>query len=86
MDQLQKEHERLWKRLKSSKNIKDVQATIDMLQEARDTIAAGKLFDSFFPVDKRATAQAAYGVWLTEFSTVKIQVKLRSLWPSYRTQ
>ncbi|KAL1881647.1 hypothetical protein Plec18167_003245 [Paecilomyces lecythidis] len=40
MDQLQKEHERLWKRLKSSKNIKDVQATIDMLQEARDTIAA----------------------------------------------
>lgn len=49
MDQLQKEHERLWKRLKSSKNIKDVQATIDMLQEARDTIAAGKLFDSFSP-------------------------------------
>jgi len=69
MDQLQKEHERLWKRLKSSKIIKDVQATIDMLQEARDTIAAGKSFDSF-SVDKRATAQAAYGVWLTEFSTV----------------
>lgn len=46
MDLLQKEHERLWKRLKSSKSIKDVQATIDMLQEARDAIAAGRLFDS----------------------------------------
>lgn len=41
MDLVQKEHERLWKRLKSAKGISDVQATIDLLQEARDTIAAG---------------------------------------------
>ncbi|KAL1970601.1 hypothetical protein VTN77DRAFT_4245 [Rasamsonia byssochlamydoides] len=40
MDLVQKEHERLWKRLKSSKQINDIQATIDLLQEARNTIAA----------------------------------------------
>ncbi|KAL2007834.1 hypothetical protein VTN00DRAFT_7816 [Thermoascus crustaceus] len=40
MELVQKEHERLWKRLKSSKIIKDVQATIDLLQEARNTVAA----------------------------------------------
>lgn len=43
MDLLQKEHDRLWKRTKSSKSIDDVQATIDLLQEARNTIAAGKI-------------------------------------------
>lgn len=42
MDLLQKEHDRLWKRTKSSKSLDDVQATIDLLQEARNTIAAGK--------------------------------------------
>ena len=41
MDLVQKEHERLWKRVKSSKTINDVQKTIDLLQAARDTIAAG---------------------------------------------
>ncbi|EEH38023.1 RMND5A protein [Paracoccidioides lutzii Pb01] len=39
MDLLQKEHQRLWKRAHSGKSIKDVQATIDLLQEARDNIA-----------------------------------------------
>jgi hypothetical protein len=39
MDLVQKEHERLWKRVKSSKTINDVQKTIDLLQAARDTIA-----------------------------------------------
>jgi hypothetical protein len=43
MDLLQKEHDRLWKRTKSSKSIDDVQATIDLLQEARNTIAAGEI-------------------------------------------
>jgi E3 ubiquitin-protein transferase RMND5 len=43
MDLLQKEHDRLWKRTKSSKSLDDVQATIDLLQEARNTIAAGRL-------------------------------------------
>ncbi|KAK2832027.1 hypothetical protein FQN49_006929 [Arthroderma sp. PD_2] len=38
MDQVQKEHQRLWKRAQSSKCINDVQATIDLLQEARRTI------------------------------------------------
>jgi E3 ubiquitin-protein transferase RMND5 len=41
MDLVQKEHERLWKRLRNSKSISDVQATIDLLQQARDTIATG---------------------------------------------
>jgi E3 ubiquitin-protein transferase RMND5 len=41
MDLIHKEHDRLWKRTKSSKSIDDVQATIDLLQEARNTIAAG---------------------------------------------
>ncbi|QKX53409.1 uncharacterized protein TRUGW13939_00488 [Talaromyces rugulosus] len=40
MDLLQKEHERVWKRLKTGKTISDVQSTIDLLQEARNTIAA----------------------------------------------
>ncbi|RMJ22645.1 Sporulation protein RMD5 [Aspergillus sp. HF37] len=40
MDLVQKEHERLSKRLKASQNIKNVQSTIDLLQSARDTIAA----------------------------------------------
>jgi len=43
MDLVHKEHERIWKRLKSNKTLKDVQATIDLLQEARDTVAAGML-------------------------------------------
>jgi hypothetical protein len=42
MDLLQKEHERLWKKTKASKSINDVQATIDLLQEARNTVAAGE--------------------------------------------
>jgi hypothetical protein len=42
MDLLQKEHERVWKRLKTGKTINDVQSTIDLLQEARNTIAAGR--------------------------------------------
>ncbi|KUL86261.1 hypothetical protein ZTR_08363 [Talaromyces verruculosus] len=40
MDLLQKEHERVWKRMKAAKSINDVQATIDLLQKARDSIAA----------------------------------------------
>jgi hypothetical protein len=43
MDLLQKEHERVWKRVKGSKGINDIQATIDLLQKARNTIAAGML-------------------------------------------
>ncbi|KAK2786891.1 hypothetical protein FQN52_007635 [Onygenales sp. PD_12] len=39
MDLLQREHQRLWKRAQTGKSIKDVQATIDLLQEARDHIA-----------------------------------------------
>jgi hypothetical protein len=39
MDLLLKEHQRLWKRAQSSKSIDDVQATIDLLKEARNTIA-----------------------------------------------
>ena len=46
MDLLQKEHERAWKRMKAAKSINDVQATIDLLQKARDSIAAGR--HSFF--------------------------------------
>lgn len=42
MDLLQKEHERVWKRLKAAKSINDVQATIELLQEARESIAVGK--------------------------------------------
>jgi hypothetical protein len=44
MDLLQKEHERAWKRMKAAKSINDVQATIDLLQKARDSIAAGRHF------------------------------------------
>ncbi|KAL4961645.1 ubiquitin-protein ligase RMD5 [Aspergillus stella-maris] len=40
MDLVQKEHERLSKRLKSSQSIKSVQDAIDQLQAARDKIAA----------------------------------------------
>ncbi|KAJ5807759.1 hypothetical protein N7474_009028, partial [Penicillium riverlandense] len=40
MDLVQKEHERLSKRLKASQSIKNVQSSIDLLQSARDAIAA----------------------------------------------
>ncbi|CEJ54089.1 Putative Regulator of gluconeogenesis Rmd5 [Penicillium brasilianum] len=39
MDLVQKEHDRLLKRLRTSQGINNVQATIDLLQSARDTIA-----------------------------------------------
>lgn len=42
MDLVQKEHERLSKRLKASQGIKNVQSSIDLLQSARDSIAAGR--------------------------------------------
>lgn len=42
MEAVQKEHERLSKRLKASQSIKNVQSTIDILQEARNSIAAGQ--------------------------------------------
>lgn len=44
MDLVQKEHERLSKRLKANQGIKNVQSTIDLLQSARDAIAAGMSF------------------------------------------
>ncbi|KAF9889936.1 hypothetical protein FE257_006810 [Aspergillus nanangensis] len=40
MELVQKEHERLSKRLKASQGIKNVQSTIDLLQSARDAIAS----------------------------------------------
>ncbi|KAH8700554.1 RMND5A protein [Talaromyces proteolyticus] len=40
MDLLQKEHDRVWRRLKAGKTINEVQSTIDLLQEARNAIAA----------------------------------------------
>ncbi|KAJ5106367.1 hypothetical protein N7456_003042 [Penicillium angulare] len=40
MDLVHKEHERLSKKLKGAQSLKNVQSTIDMLQSARDTIAA----------------------------------------------
>ncbi|EYE94504.1 ubiquitin-protein ligase RMD5 [Aspergillus ruber CBS 135680] len=40
MDTVQKEHERLLKKLKGSEGIQNVQSTIDLLQSARDTIAS----------------------------------------------
>lgn len=40
MDHVKKEHERLWKKLTTSQSIKNVQSTIDLLQSARDSIAA----------------------------------------------
>ncbi|KAF7713806.1 LisH dimerization motif, CLTH, RING-type Zinc finger domain-containing protein [Penicillium ucsense] len=40
MDLVQKEHDRLQKKLRSSQGINSVQATIDLLQSARDAIAA----------------------------------------------
>lgn len=44
MDLVQKEHDRLWKRAQGSKCIKDVQATINLLKEARDSIENGTSF------------------------------------------
>lgn len=41
MDAVQKEHERLLKKLKTSQSTQNVQSTIDLLQSARDTIASG---------------------------------------------
>ncbi|KAK2742484.1 hypothetical protein FQN57_005375 [Myotisia sp. PD_48] len=38
MEQLQKDYQRLWKRAQSSKCINDIQATIDLLTQARDAI------------------------------------------------
>lgn len=42
MDLVQKEHDRLLKKLRSSQGITNVQNTIDILQSARDAIAAGE--------------------------------------------
>lgn len=47
MELLQKEHQRLFKRAQSSKSIHDVQATIDLLKEARDAIERGMLLGDF---------------------------------------
>jgi hypothetical protein len=41
MELVQKEHERLSKKIKASQGIKNVQAMIDLLQSARDAIASG---------------------------------------------
>jgi hypothetical protein len=41
MEAVQREHDRIVKRTKGSQGIKDVQSTIDLLQSARDAIAAG---------------------------------------------
>lgn len=49
MDTVQKEHERLLKKLKGSQGIQNVQSTIDLLQSARDTIASG-----LFPTELEA--------------------------------
>lgn len=40
MDLVQKEHDRLSKKIKAAQGIKNVQATIDLLQSARDAIAS----------------------------------------------
>lgn len=48
MDLVQKEHDRLVKRLKASQGIKNVQSTIDLLQSARDAIASGESGISHF--------------------------------------
>ncbi|GAB1192071.1 hypothetical protein APSETT444_001255 [Aspergillus pseudonomiae] len=40
MDLVQKEHERLGKKIKAAQGIKNVQTTIDLLQSARDAIAS----------------------------------------------
>jgi hypothetical protein len=42
MEVVQKEHDRLLKKVKASQGIKNVQSTIDLLQSARDAIAAGR--------------------------------------------
>lgn len=41
MELVQKEHERLSKKIKAAQSIKNVQTTIDLLQSARDAIASG---------------------------------------------
>ena len=41
MELVQKEHDRLSKKIKAGQGIKNVQSTIDLLQSARDAIAAG---------------------------------------------
>lgn len=41
MDVVKKEHDRLFKRQKAAQGIQNVQSTIDLLQSARDVIAAG---------------------------------------------
>lgn len=41
MEAVQREHDRIVKKTKGSQGIKNVQSTIDLLQSARDAIAAG---------------------------------------------
>lgn len=48
MDLVQKEHDRLVKRLNASQAIKNAQSTIDLLQSARDAIASGESGISHF--------------------------------------
>lgn len=87
MDLLQKEHERLWKRTRGSKSINDVQATIDLLQEARNTVATGRSSPATIGI------QPGYHLiaWLDRntnrlFSNIQIQAQLPLLWRSYKTQ
>jgi hypothetical protein len=42
MEAVQREHDRIVKKTKGSQGIKNVQSTIDLLQSARDAIAAGR--------------------------------------------
>lgn len=44
MEAVQREHDRILKKTNGSQGIKNVQSTIDLLQSARNAIAAGKDF------------------------------------------
>lgn len=42
MEAVQREHDRIVKKTKASQGIKNVQSTIELLQSAREAIAAGR--------------------------------------------
>lgn len=68
MDSVQKEHDRLWKRSKSSNTLENAQEIIDALQRARDAIAAE-------PTSSSVTLAKLHNPIKTSFESINASLK-----------
>ena len=68
MDSVQKEHDRLWKRSKSSATLDSTQAIVDALQKARDSIAT-------VPTSASVTLAKLHNPVKSSFETINVGLK-----------